>query len=101
MTATPLTFVPEENSAVAYKRAHTGKLMVFLREEGRELVESDFFYFDAVGTHPTGLMVTGMFTDERRSHMMASAVRDANDAEHARHKQLKEERMADTSLIAH
>jgi hypothetical protein len=71
----------EEINAVAYRRAHTGKLMLISREEGRELALADFFQVDSVGTHPTGLFVTGLFDDDRRSHMRASLVRDANEAE--------------------
>jgi hypothetical protein len=67
--------------ARAYERAHAGKLMVIHREDGREPAAVDFFHFDAVGTHPTGLIVTGIFQDSHRSHMMAAAVRDANAAE--------------------
>jgi hypothetical protein len=71
----------EEINAVAYRRAHTGKLMLISREEGREPDLADFFHFDSVGTHPTGLFVTGIFDDERRSHMRATLVRDATEAE--------------------
>ena len=71
-----------------YKRIHAGKLMVIVREEGRVLVKEDFFHFDSVGTHPSGLVVTGIFANERRGHMMASAVRDANETESAWHEEL-------------
>ncbi len=67
-----------EIDAVAYRRAHAGKLMIVSREEGKEPVGADFFHFDSVGTHPTGLFVTGIFDDGHRSHMKAAAVRDAN-----------------------
>ncbi len=71
--------------ATAYRRAHTGRLMIIQRAEGRALAASDFFQFDAVGTHPTGLFVTGLFENDRRSHMLASAVRDATPDEIAWH----------------
>jgi hypothetical protein len=38
-----------------------------------------------VGTHPTGLLVTGLFDNDRRNHMAASAVRDASPDEIAWH----------------
>ncbi len=71
----------EPITAVAYRRAHAGKLMVIQRAEGRVPAASDFLLLESVGTHPTGLLVTGIFDHERRGHMMASAVRDANHSE--------------------
>ena len=71
----------EHITAVAYRRAHAGKLMVIKRAEGRSPAASDFFHLDSVGTHPTGLLVTGIFDDDRRAHMMASSVRDADCSE--------------------
>jgi hypothetical protein len=66
-----------ETPARAYRRAHSGKLMVVEPRSGRKLTSSDFFRLEDVGTHPTGLFVTGIFDDARRNHMQASAVRDA------------------------
>src|SRR6266576_6127176 len=71
----------EVNPARAYRLAHAGRLMIIQREEGRELAVADFFRFDGVGTHPTGLIVTGVFQDMHRAHMMATGVREANAAE--------------------
>jgi hypothetical protein len=71
----------ENINARAYLRAHTGKLMIIERSEGRERSAADFFHIEDVGTHPTGLLVTGIFDNNRRSHMMAASVRDANAAE--------------------
>ncbi|CAN5485377.1 hypothetical protein BH20VER3_BH20VER3_12270 [soil metagenome] len=68
-------------NARAYGRAHAGKLMIIQREEGRDPAAADFFHIDSVGTHPTGLMVTGRFENAKLSHMMASAVREANPSE--------------------
>ncbi len=62
--------------------------MTINREEGRKLSSDDFFYFDDVGTHPTGLMVTGIFSDKTRHHMEATIVRDATQAEIAQHQSL-------------
>ena len=55
--------------------------MIIRRAEGEPMVASDFFQFDSVGTHPTGLLVTGIFQNDRRNHMMASRVRAANEVE--------------------
>jgi hypothetical protein len=71
-----------------YRRAHRGKLMTINREEGRKLSSDDFFYFDDVGTHPTGLMVTGLFSDKTRRHMQETIVRDTTQAEIAQHQSL-------------
>jgi hypothetical protein len=81
MTLSPIATLHEETNAVAYRRAHTGKLMIIRRAEGEPLVASDFFQFDSVGTHPSGLLVTGIFQNDQRSHLMASRVRAANDVE--------------------
>ena len=75
----------EINPARAYGRAHAGKLMVVQRKEAKEPTVGDFFRFDQVGTHPTGLIVTGIFQDSHRAHMMATTVRDADAAEIAWH----------------
>jgi hypothetical protein len=81
MTLSPITALDEETNAVAYRRAHIGKLMIIRRAEDEPMVASDFFQFDSVGTHPSGLLVTGLFQNDRLSHMMASRVRTANEAE--------------------
>ena len=75
----------QETPARAYQRAHAGKLMIVQPKSGRELSAGDFFHLEDVGTHPTGLVVTGIFEDARRHHMMASAVRDASPDEVAWH----------------
>ena len=81
MPLTPAVPPAEETDARAYRRAHAGKLMIVQRKEGTERSAADFFHIDDVGTHPTGLFVTGLFDNSRRSHMMSSAVREANEEE--------------------
>jgi hypothetical protein len=71
----------EKITARDYERANAGKVMIIQRNDGTPLVTSDFFELDGVGTHPSGLIVTGLFENGRRSHMMATAVRVANGAE--------------------
>jgi hypothetical protein len=80
----------EEIDAVAYRRAHAGKLMCISREEGRARDLADFFHFDSVGTHPTGLFVTGIFDDSHRRHMRVSLVRDASEAEITWHNKVRD-----------
>ncbi len=87
MSITPAPAV--EVSARDYNLAHNGKLMRIAREEGRARDPADFFQFESAGTHPTGLFVTGIFADGSRSHMKASLVRDASEAEIAWRKQVK------------
>jgi len=74
-----------ETPARTYRRAHAGKLMVVEPKAGRELSSGDFFQLEDVGTHPTGLFVTGLFDNARRNHMLTSAVRDATLDEIAWH----------------
>jgi hypothetical protein len=81
MSTTALPEAGEQLDARAYRHAHKGKLMIIMREEGRELSVDDFFNFDDAGTHPTGLFVTGIFSDKKRGHLLATRVRDANEAE--------------------
>ncbi len=81
MMPPPIAATPEETNAKAYWRAHAGKLMIIRRDDAKEPAVADFFELDSVGTHPTGLLVTGIFCNNRRSHMMASSVREANEAE--------------------
>ena len=81
MSSTAAAPPPEPITAVAYRRAHAGKLMVIRRGEGSTRAGSDFFHLESVGTHPAGLLVTGIFENERRGHMMASSVRDATPPE--------------------
>jgi hypothetical protein len=76
---------PAETPARAYSRAHAGKLMVVEPKAGRELSAGDFFRLEDVGTHPTGLFVTGVFANARRHHMRTAAVRDASPDEIAWH----------------
>ena len=64
-----------------YERAYLGKVMIIQRNDATPLAMSDFFELEAVGTHPTGLIVTGLFDNGRRSHMMATVVRVANKKE--------------------
>jgi hypothetical protein len=71
----------EKITARDYKRAYAGKVMIIQRNGDSPLVTGDFFELEGVGTHPTGLIVTGLFEGGRRSHMMATAVRAANPEE--------------------
>ncbi len=81
MSATPTALPQEKLDARAYSRAHEGKWMIVDRADGRASATADFFQIESVGTHPTGLMVTGRFENDQRSHLMAAAVREANPSE--------------------
>jgi hypothetical protein len=78
---TPEISSAEKITARDYERAYAGKVMIIQRNDDAPLATGDFFELDGVGTHPTGLIVTGLFENGRRSHMMATAVRAANRAE--------------------
>lgn len=78
MTTTPPTSAAPELNARSYHRAHAGKLMIIDRSDDKERSARDFFHIENVGTHPSGLLVTGIFDGNRRGHMLASFVRDAN-----------------------
>ncbi|MEO7165759.1 MAG: hypothetical protein ABI787_09115 [Spartobacteria bacterium] len=67
--------------AQTYSRAYAGKLMVIQPTTDRQPVGADFFHVESVGTHPTGLWVTGKFAGGRMESMRASAVREANSEE--------------------
>lgn len=82
MTAPSPTDVPSLD-ARAYRRAYAGKLMTIDRTDDRERSARDFFHIEDVGTHPSGLLVTGIFADNRRGHMLASSVREADPEETA------------------
>jgi hypothetical protein len=64
--------------ARSYRRVHAGKLMIIDRSADRERSARDFFHIEDVGTHPTGLLVTGIFDNNRRGHMLATSVREAD-----------------------
>jgi len=85
MTPNLNVVLSSETPARAYRRAHAGKLMVVEPKSGRQISTCDFFRLEDVGTHPTGLFVTGLFDNARRDHMLATAVRDASPDEIAWH----------------
>lgn len=70
-----------QTPAQTYRRAHSGKLMVVQPTTDRQPVGADYFHLESVGTHPTGLYVTGKFAGGRIESMLASNVRDANEEE--------------------
>ena len=81
MIAPPTALPQEKMDARTYSRAHEGKWMIVDRTDGRASATADFFQIESVGTHPTGLLVTGRFENNQRNHMMAAAVREANPTE--------------------
>ena len=60
---------------------HRGKVMVLRKTEGQPLRSEDFFLVDSVGTHPTGLIITGIFKHSRRQHLRLHQVRLATELE--------------------
>jgi hypothetical protein len=72
---------PVATPAQIYCRAHAGKLMVVEPTADRLRVARDFFHLESVGSHPSGLFVTGKFAGGRIESLRVSAVRDANEEE--------------------
>ena len=81
MTITHSENAPTRTAAEIYRRAHAGKLMVVQPTKDRPRVARDFFHIESVGSHPSGLFVTGRFAGGRIESMRVSAVRDANEEE--------------------
>jgi hypothetical protein len=81
MTTTHSVKAPIPTPAEIYRRAHAGKLMVVQPRADRPPVAPAFFHLESVGTHPSGLFVTGKFAGGRIESMRVSAVRDANEEE--------------------
>jgi len=81
MMTTPQAATGTLTPAQTYRRAHAGKLMVVQPTTDRQPVRADFFHLESVGTHPTGLFVTGKFDSGRLVSMRASTVREANEEE--------------------
>ncbi|MEP6809772.1 MAG: hypothetical protein ABI992_05980 [Chthoniobacterales bacterium] len=80
MTTTP-SGAANPTPAQVYSRAYAGKWMVVQPTTDRQPVSADFFHLESVGTHPTGLFVTGKFAGGQSKSMRASAVREANEEE--------------------
>ena len=65
---------------------HRGKMMVLQKAEGQVPVSSDFFLVESVGSHPSGLVITGVFEHNRRQRLRTSEMRRATEWEIASHK---------------
>jgi hypothetical protein len=78
MTTIPAPTDTARLDARGYRREHAGKLMIINRRDDQARSARDFFHIEDVGTHPTGLLVTGIFDHNRRGHMLASSVREAD-----------------------
>ena len=65
---------------------HRGKIMVLHKPEGQIPGAGDFFLVESVGSHPSGLVVTGVFEHKRRQHMRPSEMRRATEWEIASRK---------------
>jgi hypothetical protein len=67
--------------AETYRRAHAGKLLVVEPTTGVSPQPAKFFHLESVGSHPSGLFVTGRFAGGRIDSMRISTVREANEEE--------------------
>jgi hypothetical protein len=73
-------------TAREYLYKHRGKVMVVQRAEGETPRNEDFFQVESVGSHPSGLIVTGVFEHNRRKNLRPTDIRPATDLEIASQK---------------
>jgi hypothetical protein len=60
--------------------------MVVQRAEGQSPRSEDFFQVESVGSHPSGLIITGVFEHNRRQNLRPTDIRRATDLEIASQK---------------
>jgi hypothetical protein len=72
---------PSPTTAREYLAEHRGKVMVLNKTEGQPLRSEDFFLVESVGSHPTGLVITGIFKHSRRQRLRVKQFRLATELE--------------------
>lgn len=77
----PNTERSETRTAQEYRRDHRDRVMVICRKEGQVLESRHFFVVESVNTLPDGLLVTGLFDQNRRERMRSHEVRLATEWE--------------------
>jgi hypothetical protein len=55
--------------------------MVVQRAEGQPPRSEDFFQVESVGSHPSGLIITGVFERNRRQNLRPMDIRRATESE--------------------
>ena len=60
--------------------------MVVQRAEGQSPRSEDFFQVESVGSHPSGLIITGVFEHNRRQNLRPMDIRRATESEIASQK---------------
>ncbi len=71
----------ETRTAKDYYRDHRDRVMVICGKEGQAVEERDFFVVESVGTISGGLLITGIFDQNRRERMRSDKVRLATEQE--------------------
>ena len=71
----------ETRTAKDYYRDHRDRIMVVCGKEGQSLESRHFFVVESVGTLPNGLLITGLFEQNRRERLRSEAVRLATEGE--------------------
>jgi hypothetical protein len=71
----------ETTTAREYLSEHRGKVMVLQKAEGQAPPREDFFLVESVGTHPSGLIITGVFEHNRRQRLRPVEMRRATELE--------------------
>jgi hypothetical protein len=68
-------------TAQDYLFEHRDKVMVLRKTDGVPLRSEDFFLVESVGSHPSGLIVTGLFEHNRRQTLRPIQIRRATELE--------------------
>ncbi len=77
----PENVFAETRTAKDYYRDHRDRVMVVCGKEGQALESRHFFVVESVGTLPNGLLITGLFEQNRRERLRSEGVRLATDWE--------------------
>jgi hypothetical protein len=71
----------ETRTAREYYQDHRDRVMVVCGKEGQPLESRHFFTVESVGTLPNGLLITGVFENNRRERLRSHEVRLATEGE--------------------
>lgn len=81
METNPESDLAETRTAKDYYREHRDRVMVVCRKEGQAPESRHFFLMESVGTLPNGLLVSGVFENNRRERLRSHDVRLATEWE--------------------
>ena len=81
MESLPDSKPAETRNAKDYYRDHRDRVMVVCPKEGKALESRHFFVMESINTLPDGLLVTGVFDQNRKERMRSHEVRLATEWE--------------------